>query len=72
MGHLGELTLSGEVDRSGYKVTHMIQSSDFGCGLEMNHFLSYNQLLARYMREIGSLPDHIQNQAVPLFDMAKW
>ena len=29
MAHLGELTLSGEVDISGYKITHMIQNFNY-------------------------------------------
>ena len=29
MVHLGELTLSGEVDISAYKITHMIQNCNY-------------------------------------------
>ena len=77
MAHLGELTQSGEVDISGYKITHMIQNFNYR---GVYHFTEPNEgtvwllmwsgsepfsliyrLLAHYMREIGSLPDYIQN-----------
>lgn len=70
MAHLLELTLDVNV-LIWYKIliieefiilpSQMKEQFDYGCGLEVDHFLSYNQLLAHYMREIGSLPDYIQN-----------